>query len=381
MDLISVIVPLYRGEKYIPNIISQIVECQRKAKSLITIELIMVNDFPDIKICDNFVEQEIEIKLINLKYNKGIHGARLVGLSKSEGTYILFLDQDDRIFPEFFNSQLNKIGDADAVVSQAIDAGRLYYDNRRPFRKVVSKDYMLDYGNYIISPGQVLIKKESIPNPWIDNVMKNNGADDWLLWLCMYGVGKKIELNEDILYEHIIDGENASWNTESMMYSELEAINIIKVNKVLNLNEISRLERLEQYNIHNRIKQLDHYKRMFYLYDEWLKAKNRGIHMESYFFERHYKKIAIYGVSDIGRQIYLELLETKVEVDYFIDKNAKYVLEKFPVFLPEDVLSPVDVIVISLIDEIETIIPLLRKKMNTPIIEIREVLKDMTKNI
>ena len=44
---------------------------------------------------------------------------------------------------------------------------------------------MMEKGNPIISTGQVLMRRASIPGVWMENIMETNCADDYLLWLCM----------------------------------------------------------------------------------------------------------------------------------------------------------------------------------------------------
>ena len=77
MELISVIVPLFRGEKYISEIIRQVKSSYGRLDEDYKIELIFVNDDPEKKISKDFSRIDIKIFLYNLDYNHGIHGARL----------------------------------------------------------------------------------------------------------------------------------------------------------------------------------------------------------------------------------------------------------------------------------------------------------------
>ena len=69
------------------------------------LEFILVNDSPadgsleEDELIRNYVpDQAFELTAVNHTENQGIHAARLTGLSKAQGEYILFLDQDDAIF-------------------------------------------------------------------------------------------------------------------------------------------------------------------------------------------------------------------------------------------------------------------------------------------
>ena len=90
--LISVIVPVYKVEKYLHNCINSILN-----QSYSNWELILVNDgSPDRcpQICDEFATQDKRIRVIH-KENGGVSSARNAALDICKGEYISFLDSDD----------------------------------------------------------------------------------------------------------------------------------------------------------------------------------------------------------------------------------------------------------------------------------------------
>ena len=98
MDLISVIVPIYRVEAYLDRCIRSIV-----AQTHEHLEIILVDDgSPDNcgTICDDWKEKDSRIKVIH-KENGGLSDARNAGLAIATGEYISFIDSDDYIAPEF----------------------------------------------------------------------------------------------------------------------------------------------------------------------------------------------------------------------------------------------------------------------------------------
>lgn len=114
--------------------------------------------------------------------NLGIYKSRLRGLEKSKGLYILFLDQDDEISPFYLWRQYNFIGKADAVLCNGVyRTNRIIYKDLKQQKDAVSKDEFIGKGNIIISPGQVLLKKSSIPSRWLNLMLQENGSDDVLL--------------------------------------------------------------------------------------------------------------------------------------------------------------------------------------------------------
>ena len=251
---VSIIVPLYKGKKYIQSILDEISMCAREAEC-VDIELVLFNDFPDEYIEVDRSRYEFEINIINCSQNNGIHGARVKGLKHCSGEYVLFLDQDDKIKPSYIASQLKCIGSADAVVCRAIHNKKLHYTDSHIFEEVITKRFMFEKWNPIVSPGQVIIRKNAIPQVWVENILCVNGADDYFLWLAMMKDDKKFVLNQEILFEHVVNGKNVSGNTNQMMDSEQEMIKVMLDNYVLSEYERTSLNKLLESlrNIHKII--------------------------------------------------------------------------------------------------------------------------------
>ena len=90
----SVIVPVYKVEKYLPGCIDSVLN-----QTFSDFELILVDDgSPDTcpRICDNYKEQDDRIKVVH-KTNGGLASARRAGIKVAEGNYVLNLDSDDLI--------------------------------------------------------------------------------------------------------------------------------------------------------------------------------------------------------------------------------------------------------------------------------------------
>ena len=109
---VSIITPLYKGTDYVPGLMAMIrknaelLPAAQKGKDVpqTKLEFILVNDSPadgsleEDELIRNYVpDQAFELTAVNHTENQGIHAARLTGLSKAQGEYILFLDQDDAI--------------------------------------------------------------------------------------------------------------------------------------------------------------------------------------------------------------------------------------------------------------------------------------------
>ena len=91
---ISIIVPVYKVERYLENCIESIINQTFK-----DFELILVDDgSPDRcgLICDNYAKKDERIKVIHKK-NEGLSAARNSGIQIAKGEYIAFVDSDDCI--------------------------------------------------------------------------------------------------------------------------------------------------------------------------------------------------------------------------------------------------------------------------------------------
>ena len=220
---VTIITPFYKGNKYIKNYINNLDKIYNEVNKKYKLEVIFVNDSPEIDIEINDSDLlKYNIKIIRNEKNMGVHASRINGYNNASGKYILFLDQDDELKKESINVFLNKIGDNDMCISNGIyelnGKERLLYKKR--FNKYLTNEKKyLKIKNFIISPGQCLIKKESISKRWLESPLKINGADDYMLWLLMFEERKKLCYANDILYVHKDTGSNLSFNVNNMLNS------------------------------------------------------------------------------------------------------------------------------------------------------------------
>ena len=90
----SVIVPVYKVEKYLPNCIESVLN-----QTFSDFELILVDDgSPDLcpKICEEYAKKDNRIRVVH-KSNGGLASARIAGIKVAKGNYVYNLDSDDLI--------------------------------------------------------------------------------------------------------------------------------------------------------------------------------------------------------------------------------------------------------------------------------------------
>ena len=117
MPTISVIVPVYKVEKYIHRCVDSIL-----SQTFTDFELILVDDgSPDNcgKICDEYAEKDIRIHVIHQE-NGGLSAARNAGIdwvfANSDSEWITFIDSDDWVHPEYLERLLCLVLDRKSVV-------------------------------------------------------------------------------------------------------------------------------------------------------------------------------------------------------------------------------------------------------------------------
>ncbi|MDD3341521.1 MAG: glycosyltransferase family 2 protein [Bacilli bacterium] len=173
-DLITVVIPVYKVEKYISKCVNSIVNQTYKK-----LEIILVDDgSPDTcgNICDDFSKKDDRIVVVHKK-NGGLSDARNCGLEIAKGKYICFVDSDDYIDEKYISILYTNLLKTKADIS--IIGYQFYYENHEERIKSipVNKPIIID-------------SEKAISYLFRDNKIGNYA------WNKMY----KIELFENIRY-------------------------------------------------------------------------------------------------------------------------------------------------------------------------------------
>lgn len=87
---VSVVIPVYNGEKYLAETLNTVFNQTLKPS-----EIIVVDDGSDDKSCDMAESFGDRVRVIKLSRNKGSGAARNAGILHANGEYLAFLDADD----------------------------------------------------------------------------------------------------------------------------------------------------------------------------------------------------------------------------------------------------------------------------------------------
>ena len=97
-DLISIIIPVYNSEEYLPECIDSIINQTYKDLQIILVDDCSKKAVADM--CDSYAKKDNRIEVYHLKKNGGQSAARNEGLKQVKGDWITFADNDDTLEPE-----------------------------------------------------------------------------------------------------------------------------------------------------------------------------------------------------------------------------------------------------------------------------------------
>lgn len=165
--MISIIVPIYRVEKYLKECVDSIL-----AQTYKNFELILVDDgSPDNcpAICDEYAKQDDRVVVVHKK-NGGLSDARNAGLDIAKGEYIGFVDSDDYISPIMYETLMNRI------ISDQSDLAICQYTYVDDSGKIIKKE----------KTDKVISKKSYSPKEFILELFIPHGVDYVVAWSKLY---------------------------------------------------------------------------------------------------------------------------------------------------------------------------------------------------
>lgn len=160
MTKMSIVVPVYKVEKYIGNCIESLLE-----QTLEDIEIILVDDgSPDQsgRICDCYQQKDGRIKVLHKK-NGGVSAARNDGMELATGEYILFCDSDDWMEKNACEKLYAKAveTDSDIVIGNVYEV----YPDRKIIDNFYAKPFTTDDSAFIRKMIQTNFYRNYCPMP------------------------------------------------------------------------------------------------------------------------------------------------------------------------------------------------------------------------
>lgn len=232
---ISVIVPVYKTEKYLDRCVTSLVNQEYSE-----LEIILVDDgSPDScpEMCDEWAKKDSRIKVIH-KENGGSFSARLAGIKIASGYYVAFVDSDDWLDKDMYTYLYNLINKYSSDIASC-------------GMKIIEEGKN--------TPVNTKCPYENIEQFNFTNIIKNiNRNTLWSLWGKLY----KKELFEDLpdLPQYLVFSEDIMMNyfvykqTKTMVVSNISKYNYFRhydsaISGPLNYNIID--DSILAYNIIN----------------------------------------------------------------------------------------------------------------------------------
>ena len=236
MAVISVIVPVYKVEKFLDRCINSIIQ-----QTFTNLEIILVDDgSPDRsgEICDEWKMKDKRIRVIH-KENGGLSDARNKGLDVATGDYVAFIDSDDFVAENY----LEKIyrPDEEMVIGGVakVDINGKVIERIRPYLdgNVYIEDMAKTFYKEQLATGiygfvsSKLIKKSVIEKNKIRFDSKINLAEDYDFFLKIYGCIEQVWFTDYTGYYYEQETINSAITMDDNKIDFFEQINIQKKTK------------------------------------------------------------------------------------------------------------------------------------------------------
>lgn len=206
-NLVSIVVPVYKAEKFIEYTIKSVL-----AQTYKNWELILVNDCsPDgsVDIINKYLSKNV--KLINMPVNSGVSKARNEGVKNAKGDYIAFLDADDLWDKNKLEKQMEVIN-KDSQVGLVFTGTRYINESGDEYSFVLHVPKNISYKELlkqnVISCSSVLLKKEYMLKYKFQN---DNMHEDFAVWLQLLKNGVvAVGVDEPLLLYRVLNNSKSS---------------------------------------------------------------------------------------------------------------------------------------------------------------------------
>ena len=245
---ISVIVPVYNAEKYLPRCIDSVL-----IQTFTEFELLLINDGSKDRsgqICNEYAEKDKRIRVFN-KSNEGVCSARKLGFDKSYGEWIVFVDSDDELKKDALKSmmELHKEKEFDLLVTSKslINPNNEKYLYNKISGYLSTGKYVCSAlkGNIFIGPHGRMTKRDLFIKSNAFDIPKDIVINEDLIMNLKLGiVANKILISNNInTYKYYNNPNIASKNIKDLIYWD-KVFNII--DNILTKNNLYKYKEVKK---------------------------------------------------------------------------------------------------------------------------------------
>lgn len=236
-ELVSVIIPVYNGEKYLDECLNSVLNQTYK-----NVEIILVDDCStdlSAEICKKYDEKYDQVCFIQKEKNGGVSDCRICGLEKAKGEWVIYVDDDDTITQDCIECFINAgnsqdgidivsglvggvcaAGNREDVYHPFVESGesiiKRYFDDAAIITSHESKMYRMS----LFGKVNVCKYKKECPVAYFDDIV---------ITPVLFGEAKKVALLKDVYYLHreVKTSISRSGLLNSFYYDHIEAGNIL----------------------------------------------------------------------------------------------------------------------------------------------------------
>lgn len=243
---ISVIIPVFNGEKTIGRCIESVI-----GQTYTDWELIIVDDGSKdetLNVCERYKNKDTRVHVIS-QSNKGVSAARNLGLNKAKGSYILFIDADDYVELQMFEVFISELQEKryDVIcfgLSKQYENGTIIKHEKIEEIKDKDKKYSCYSSQTFGYVWNKLYKKKIIDENKIVFNSSMKIFEDEVFNCNFFKYAEDILIMDHIFY-HYIQYEGTKQATRKVYLDILEQNNI-RFNAWIDLNDELAKKRIEQ---------------------------------------------------------------------------------------------------------------------------------------
>ncbi len=422
MIQVSVIIPYYNSHIFIDECVNSVLDQTMK-----DLEILIINDGSDNSekdILDNLSERDDRVKIININHS-GPGLARNIGIKKSVGKYVAFIDSDDYWLEADALTRLvtaadsNNIKICGAERCTLTNTGELVFNPK--FERVIESGTLIkyrdfqecyDYQNYIFNREFLISNEIFFPDylryqdpPFFVRAMHTAGSfyalpikfycyrfghqdrnliESRINWI-LKGIRDVLTIAVDNGYEKLIEHvvENQLNNEYyHMIYGNLTDDNTLLIYQIkvllgdkyhVRVTEKIRSVKNTEDNLIATREKLIKIENSQNLLRTLLKKKNQGWTLSDCLIKNYGKRIIIYGAGYWGNIVYEEIKGSDVTIVGVLDKNISSRIDGLHTYGLDEAIPEYDIIIVALINPIEAVTELIQR-LRQPIVSIESLL-------
>lgn len=221
---VSVIIPCFKDSATLQNAIDSVVR-----QTYRDIEIIVVNDAsPETLVIEEILKNYPSIEYIKNNANIGLAATRNVGIKKSKGDYVAFLDADDEWHPRKLELQMKHIVANTAIacdVDEFLDDPpqlKVFSEAQENNAKVVRCNFKFSFQNYLTGASLLAPKVLLLKVGGYDESLRS--CEDYDLWLRLLEEGATLIHLRLPLYCYRFNADGLSKSVNAISFWELEVI-------------------------------------------------------------------------------------------------------------------------------------------------------------